>query len=405
MNVFPISNDIVSGIKRRLVRGQRKSGKFQSAHISEALAAGLGYKSHAALLSSIKLDKSFGYATFDNDLFDERLSDLTGLEMPEIYSILMVTPFSAIHEQTGFVPGQPELGPALRGIIDLLDAKLHEIMLNMRGASVEELVYRLEVMQLGDIKIGLVLNKLGPRIPARVNMGSGGFSRLVEDEIGAFDDERSDFYMLATEVAEEARHTGALRIDISFSVFTGVTYKTVIGQPDGTVETSTFTLYTDSRQLERAIESMTIGVWERANQTQAQNLSLLDEELRNEIIQISDRSRSHVARGLGYLLKEPGRGKPGEEIITKAGTFLWESWRPMEGDEVGRQVSAAALAALHSLDFVDQINPSDQSEGAKLFILNGQARRAVRYLREARPQLFDPQAKPKDWPEMIVLSR
>lgn len=397
MDVLPISHDILTGIKRRIHRGQRKSDAFKSAHLSEALAAGFGYSSNAALQSALKLDRTQGYAVFDNDAFDDRLDELTGLGRREVYSVLLVTPFDAIHDETGFGPAYPD--PAImRDLVHAYLDELNEVIDGLCTNGIESITYAISLNRLDDPRMTPVETILSPRqplyIPAPERMN---YAFLVERELGSVMEDISDINVLGRDAEEMLSAEGAVHVELTFSIFTGLTYRGVIPTKDGGFRISTI-VHNAEEVLKRTRESIMTGPWDEITLRKSRALEALPADLRKKIVEISDRARSRRAIGRGYLINIPRRGAAGAEILTPTTTRSWERQALTDADQVGSEVPPEVLAALHEMDMLDRVQvagaPLPDDPQAGVFALNLHPQRALRHLRETRPELFAPEAKP-----------
>lgn len=397
MNVLPISHDILTGIKRRIHRGQRKSGAFKSAHLSEALAAGFGFKSNAALQSDLKLDLNFGFARFDNDVFDDRLEELTRLGRHEVYSVLLVTPFDAIIDETGFAPLNADES-LMRAATFNKEANLHQVLLNLRGTGIESITYSVDLHKLDWPRAKLVETILLPRRPGHIPAPERmDYAYLVEDVLGSPRRSQSDLTGLLWDVAEEARTYAAIHLELIFSIFTGVTYRMVTSKPDGDYIVQNASLY-DDPLLDRAGEAVMTGEWDELTLRKSRELASLSPDLLGKIVEISDRARSRRAIGRGYLISAPGPSGVGTEILTPYVTRSWERQAFSEADQLGTEISLAAMRVLHDLGLLDRVQvagaATPDNPEAGVFALNLHAQRALRHLRETRPEIFASEAKP-----------
>lgn len=96
MTALPLTSDALKGVKRSI---QTLYPELKSAHLSEAMAAGLGFRTHAALLPRVDLrpsdDPDYGF--FDEDEFGRRAFELsaTSVDTDKI-SFAALKPFGAI---------------------------------------------------------------------------------------------------------------------------------------------------------------------------------------------------------------------------------------------------------------------------------------------------------------------
>ncbi|OOY32611.1 hypothetical protein [Thioclava sp. F36-6] len=397
MNVLPISHDILNGIKRRILRGQRKDEGIKSAHLSEAFAAGFGYKSNIALQSSLKLDRAHGYAVFDNDAFDDRLEELTGLGREEIYTVLLVTPLDAIIEETGFAPADPDPTIVRAAVYGNL-GKLNEVFDGLRTNGIESITYAISLNGLDHPRMTPVETILAPRrplyVPAPERMD---YAFLVERELGSVAGKSSEINRLGRDAVDMLSDEGAVHVELIFSIFTGLSYRGVIPTKAGGFRVSTIT-HNAERVLKLAHESIMAGPWDDLTLRKSRTLEALPAELRKKIVEISDRARLRRAIGRGYLINIPRRGAAGAEILTPTITRSWERQALTEADQTGSEIAPEVLAALHEMDMLDRVQvagtplPDGPEEG--VFALNLHPQRALRHLRETRPELFAPEAKP-----------
>ena len=91
MASVPLSNSVLATVKKSL---RKEYPDVQSSHLSEALAAALGYKTHAALLADAsKLTDDPSIESLDDERFDVRLQELGYPADPEFsFEILMDQP-------------------------------------------------------------------------------------------------------------------------------------------------------------------------------------------------------------------------------------------------------------------------------------------------------------------------
>jgi TPR repeat protein len=74
---------LVEGQKRLRQAVGRLVPDLKAGHIAEAIAAGYGFKTHAALLAALDAGKAFA-ATFDGDRFTRRLAELGAADVPPV---------------------------------------------------------------------------------------------------------------------------------------------------------------------------------------------------------------------------------------------------------------------------------------------------------------------------------
>lgn len=97
MTAIPLTSHALKGVKRTLVEVMPELG---SAHLSEAIAAGLGYRTHAALLPQLdrRADSDPDYAYWCEEEFADRARALTGAPV-DVTGVVFADfePFGAIN--------------------------------------------------------------------------------------------------------------------------------------------------------------------------------------------------------------------------------------------------------------------------------------------------------------------
>jgi hypothetical protein len=79
MSVFHVNISDIKNLKRSL----RDQCQARSGHLTEAIALGLGFRTHAALLAGINADSESHFIRFDEVAFSKRLRELSGNSAPE----------------------------------------------------------------------------------------------------------------------------------------------------------------------------------------------------------------------------------------------------------------------------------------------------------------------------------
>lgn len=101
MPAIPMTSDTLKGVKRAIAH---QYPQLQSAHVTEAIAYGLGYRTHAAMKSRLDLrhplDPDYGY--FDMQRFVERARELSGKDEVYLYNLTLanIAPYGVLATYT-----------------------------------------------------------------------------------------------------------------------------------------------------------------------------------------------------------------------------------------------------------------------------------------------------------------
>lgn len=120
MLVFQISRSQRDTIQRELVNRRQSPAAAKTSHISEALARGLGFKTHAALCAALAQSRGSLCIELSSDRFWSRLSELSGRTAPELHRDLDadIVQLACRAATIRDVRGRLEPGSSLHGTLD-----------------------------------------------------------------------------------------------------------------------------------------------------------------------------------------------------------------------------------------------------------------------------------------------
>ncbi|NOE24837.1 hypothetical protein [Ruegeria sp. HKCCD6157] len=402
MFILPCSHESVAGIKRSLLRNQLRTTNsgFKSSHISQAIAAGFGYKSDAALKVGIDANKFYGYGTFDAGSFTNRLRELTEKETNNwgIHSDLVYTLAEHIVIGTGFVPFRlSQFDEERDELVQRIASKFHPMNSALVKRGIEEVIYRIEANANFKPKVEHVATDF---IPGAKVIESNDV--VVTGTLGIAGDPTSEFGSIAHFLANRARERQGV-VYLSFSIFAGWRYR-IYGAGEQKVYDKTINCPIWLPLIERApplqwiVEDVQTASWNEADSRCSMELKQLTSSILSEIVRLTDSSRARRTLGMGLLIGTPIAGENHvREILVNSPEYVREPWR-IVGEKKDRQFPIAVFEALHELDMlsIKSIPEEGQPQGLSHWhFLNAKASRAVRHLRECHPEILGRKVSPK----------
>lgn len=395
MFILPCSHESVAGIKRSLFRNQLRTPNsgFKSSHISQAIAAGFGYKSDAALKVGIDADKFYGYGTFDVGKFTNRLRELSEKETDKwgIDSDLVYTLAEHIVIGTGFVPFRlsqtdKERDELFRRIV----SKFHPMNSALGKRGIEEVIYRIGVNANSMPNVEHVATDFIPGAKAVEHTDA-----LVTETIGTASDPTSEFGAIVHFFATRVRERQGV-VYLSFSIFAGWRYR-VYGAGEQKIYDKTINcpiwlpLIESAPPLQWIVEDVQTASWNEADSRCSMELKQLTSPILSEIVRLTDSSRARRTLGMGLLIGTPIAGDNHvREILVNSPEYVREPWR-IVGEKKDRQFPIAVFEALQELDMlsIKSVPEEGQPQGlSQWHFLNDKAFRAVRHLRECYPEVL-----------------